>query len=447
MRGLKSTLALLVVLIGLGAYAYFYVAKQDESASTQQEKVFPGVESDKIAELTVKSESGDVTTLKKDESNVWQMVAPAPAKAADIEVTGVTSAIQSVDIARVLEENATDLKQYGLDPARIEVSFKSADGKESGKLLIGQKTSTGGNVYAKRADQPRVLLIPAFNETTLNKSTFDLRDKTLVAFERSTVDSIEVTNDGKSFHLVKSGEDWKLTSPISSRADVTAADGLVSRLEMAQIKSIVTTNASADDLKKYGLDKPAATLVLGQGSARITVAIGGKAGDDVYVRDVSKPTVATIEQAFADDVKKGFEDYRQKELFNFRAFNATRLELTRGGKTVAFERVKATDGKADTWKRVTEPTVDVVDKDKIETLLTGLADIRAQSFTTSRVNTGLESPVLTVVAKYDEGKKEERVVFGKVGNDVYAGTVDPGAAKIEPTRLDEALKSLDELSK
>jgi len=57
MRGLRSTIALLVVLAGLGAYIYFVTSKAEDS-STKQEKLFPSVTSDNIEELTVKSYSG-----------------------------------------------------------------------------------------------------------------------------------------------------------------------------------------------------------------------------------------------------------------------------------------------------------------------------------------------------------------------------------------------------
>jgi hypothetical protein len=140
------------------------------------------------------------------------------------------------------------------------------------------------------------------------------------------------------------------------------------------------------------------------------------------------------------------EDYRRKDIFDFRAFNATHMEFTRGGKTIVFDRTKAPDGKgADIWKRA-EPPADA-DKDTIEALLTGLADMRAESFVESSSNTGLASPVLTVVAKFDEGKQQERVSFGKAGSNAYADNADPGVARIDASRLDEALKNLDELSK
>jgi hypothetical protein len=74
--------------------------------------------------------------------------------------------------------------------------------------------------------------------------------------------------------------------------------------------------------------------------------------------------------------------------------------------------------------------------------------MRASSFVDSSAKTGLNSPALTVVAKFDEGKKEERVTFGKVDNDVYAARPgEAGAAKVDATEFNEASKTLDELSK
>ena len=50
--------------------------------------------------------------------------------------------------------------------------------------------------------------------------------------------------------------------------------------------------------------------------------------------------------------------------------------------------------------------------------------------------------------KFDDGKKEERVTFGQAGSDVYVSRPgEPGAAKIDAADFNEAIKSLDELSK
>ena len=451
MRGLKSLLALVVVLAGLGAYIYFVTWKKtaDDSGGAKKEKVFASVESDKIEEVRVTSASGEATTVKK-EGTAWQLTQPVAAKADDNEVSGITSALASVEMTRVIDENAANLNDYGLSNPRIEIDFKASGDKDYRKLLIGEKTPTGGDMFAMRGGEKKVFLIPAFQETTFNRTTFDLRDKTILNFERDKVDGIDVsTASGPGPAFTKEGTDWKITRPLQVKADFGAVEGLVGRLQSVQMKSIVPGDPTPADLKKYGLDKPAATVTLNTGSSRATLQLGGKADDTtIYARDVSKPAVVTVESALLDDIKKGADDYRRKDLFEFRAYNATRVELTRDGQTVVFERVKGQGANAqDKWRRVSPNPADV-DRDKVEGFLSRLSNMRAASFVETTAKTGLDKPALSVVAKFDDGKKEERVVFGKEGADVYASRPgEPGAAKTDATDFTESIKTLDELSK
>lgn len=449
MRGLKSTIALFLLLIGLGAYIYFVTWKKtDSTTAAKKDVVFTGLDAAQLAELTVKSTGGEVTMLKKS-GDKWQIVKPIETPAADSDVAIVTSALTQMDIARVVDEKPTDLKKYGLDPARIEVEFKTQDGKTSGKVLLGDKTPTAGNLYAKKGDDPRLLLVSDYLEGSLNKTTFELRDKAIVRVEHDKVDSLELNLDGKSLQFTKSGSDWSVAKPIAARADFSAVDGLVGRVESAQMKSIVTENPKPEELRKFGLDKPAVTVAIGQGSARAVLALGAATGADaVYARDMSRPLVVTIDKSLADDLKKGLDDFRRKDAFEFRAFNATSAEFTRGDQKVTFERVKGQGENAvDSWKRVPAGSAEP-DKSKVESLLAGLADVRATAFSDSTAKTGLDKPVLTVSVKFDDGKKEEKVSFGRNGSDAYALIPgQPGAGKIEAEKLDEAIKTLDELSK
>jgi len=453
MRGLRSTIALVVVLVGLGAYIYFVTWKKTDTDSTasKQEKVFAGLQADKIDELRITSEKGDVTTLKK-ENGAWQLTSPIATKADETEVSGITTNLGTVDITRVIDENPASLKEFGLDKPHVEVDFKRAGDKDFQKLFIGEKSPTGASLYARRNDDKKVFLIPAFQENTFNRSTFDLREKTLVKFDRDKVDGVEITADGKTVAIAKEGSDWKLTKPLQTKADFGAVEGLVGRLGTAQMKSIVTMDASAADLKKYGLDKPQETVTLDVGSARATLQLGSKAEDNtVYARDTSRPMVMTVESALADDLKKGADEYRRKDIFEFRPFNATHIEFTRNGQTVAFDKVKNTGKDAQTnpdmWKRVS-PSAKDVSKDTMDSMLSRLSNMRASSFVDSTANTGLDKPALSVFVKFEDGKKEERVSFGQHGSDVFAQRPgDPGAAKVDATDFNETIKSLDELSK
>jgi uncharacterized protein DUF4340 len=453
MRGLKSTLALVVVLAGLGAYIYFVTWKQPPGGAggdsgKKQEKVFASLESDKIEEINVSSASGESTALKKDNGS-WQMTQPIAVKADDSEVSGITSALSSVEMTRVVDENPTNLNDYGLSNPRIQLNFKATCDKDYRKLLIGEKSPTGGDLFAKRNDEKRVFLIPSFQESTFNKSTFDLREKTLLKFDRDKVDSIDLTAGGKTTAFAKQGTDWKIIKPLDTRADFSAVEGLVGRLQSAQMKSIVSAEPTPEDLKKYGLDKPETTVNVKAGSATATLVLGAKTPDNmIYARDLSKPAVMTVESALADELKKGADEYRRKDLFEFRPYNANRVEIARPGGTVVFERVKGQGENAqDKWRRVSPNAADA-DRDKVEGMLSRLSNMRASAFVESTAKTGLDKPAMTVVVKFDDGKKEERVTFGKEGDTLYASRPgEPGAVKADTADFTEVNKTLDELGK
>jgi hypothetical protein len=452
MRGLRSTIALIVVLGALGAYIYFVTWKKGPADDAKKkEQVFTALVADKIENLKITSDKGETTTLTKT-GGQWQITEPVTATADNSEAVQIASGLSSVDIVRLVDENPASLKDYGLAEPRIDVAFKTTGDKDYRHLLIGDKSPTGADLFAKRGDDKKVFLIPGFQEASFNKGTFDLRDKTLIKFDREKVDAAEVVASGKTLAIAKDGGEWKITKPLAVRADFGAVEGLLGRVQTVQMKSIVKSDPTPADLKTYGLDKPEQIITLNLGSARATLQLGGKAPDGtIYARDASSPTVATVEGALADELKKGADDYRRKDIFEFRPYNVNRIELIRDGQTVAFEKVKADAKDAkdapEKWRRVS-PTAADANKDTIDSLLSRLSNMRAASFVEATAKTGLDKPALTVVVKFDDGKKEERVTFGKVENDVFASRPgEPGAAKADATDFSEALKALDELSK
>ena len=122
MRGLRSFIVLLVIAVGLGAYVYFVESKRPADAGETRDKVFSGVEADKIEEIAIKSESGDRTTLKKSGSD-WQIVQPVAAKPDPAEVSGLTSNLSSLEVQRVIDENpahnALAQEVYGYDNSDV----------------------------------------------------------------------------------------------------------------------------------------------------------------------------------------------------------------------------------------------------------------------------------------------------------------------------------------
>jgi hypothetical protein len=438
MRGVWSTLALLVVLGGLVGYIYFVDRNRPTDTAEAKPKAFQ-VSPENIEEVQIKNASGETAHVQRVDAN-WRLVEPEKADADATEVATITSSLAGLEVQRVVDENPTDVAQYGLNPPKIEVAFRARDQKDFSRLLVGEKTPTGGDVYAQTPDQKRVFLISSYLESTFNKNAFNLRDKAILKFDRDKAETIEVVNGPTTMQFTRQGMDWKIVKPFAARADFASIEGLVQRLSSAQMQKIVEPEAK--DLSKFGLDRPPLRVDVGSGSAKASLLVGKPSEDDTpYAKDAARPSVFTIEKALTTDLSKAVGDYRRKDVFDMRSFNATRVELRRDSATQTFEKTKGSDGK-EVWKDGTGKNVDTA---KVDDLLTKLTNLRAQSFE-AVAPAALKTPALTVVARFDDGSKTETVTFAKMGTDTFAARADePGAATLEPNTFDEALKSLDAL--
>ena len=444
MRGVRSFLLLLVVGAGLGGYLYFVESKRDPADADKKERVFT-VESEKIDELAVKSESGERTSLKKTGSE-WQIVAPVAAQPDGAAVSGLTGNLSSLELQRVIDENPQDLAEYGLAQPRLEITFKA--GGQEHRLQIGRKTPAATDLYAKVGDQKRVFLIPGFVDTTFNKTTFDLRDKTVLKVERDKIDTLSITSPKRSLQFAKADGEWKLTGPVKARADFTTIDGLISRLNTLQMKSIVAPEPAS--LAEYGLDKPETTIQLGSGSSQAALLIGKTAGEGVvYAKDRSRPAVITVEATLVGDVTKDAGEYRQKEFFDGRAFNATRLEVTRNGQASVFEKTKTKNKEGqdeEKWKQ-SAPTARDVDQSTVDNLISAVTAARATSFVDGAAKTDLDKlakPELVIALTSDDGKRVEKVTLSRSGGEGYgARDGEPGLAKVDAATIDNIAKSLE----
>lgn len=443
MRSFRSLLVMALLLGGVVAYLYFVDAKKPLEVTEEKPKVFTGVDADKIEDLKVSTIAGGTAALQKTPDG-WKLTSPTAARADESEVTSITSNLASVTIERVVDESPANLGDYGLKEPVAEVSFRQKGDKDFRTLQVGSKSPTGNDLYAKVGGDKKVFLVAGYLESTFNRQPFDLRDKKILSFDRDKVDRLDVAQGDATIVLVRTNGDWRLTAPVEARGDFGGIESLVSRLQSAQMKSIVTEQAT--DLKQYGLDKPTVLATIGLGSARAGFALGSKnPSGDYYARDVTKAQVVTVAPDILTELQKSANDLRRKDVFEFRAFNLTHIELTRGADTLALDKLKGKgkDG-ADAWQNAA--TKKPVDVSKVEAFLTKLSGLRAQTFADPKARTDLDHPVLLVKATFDDGKKTETARIGRVGSDVYAGRPDePGASKLDTAEFDGILKDLDAL--
>lgn len=450
-RGLRSTLVLAAVLAGLGAYIYFVESERptSEEAANAKASVFE-IEASAIDGITVSSSSGERSVLRKQD-DTWRLVEPVEADAEALQVSGLTDAIAGLEIERVVDDSATEIGAFGLADPRIEISFTVDGGDEPHRLQIGEQTATGGDLYARIDDERRVFLIASYRESTFDKSPFDFRDKAILAFDRDQVDSVELTRPTDTVRAARQDGQWRLAEPWSVRADSPTMESLLTRLSTLQMKSIASEGDEDVDLSTYGLADPGTSVTVGAGSTRATLALGNASeSGDLYAHDLARSIVFTVELSLLDDLTKDASDYRRKDIFDFRSWDATWLEITRGGETLTFEKGPAEEAEdenaPETWRQVGPDAADA-DADKMQTVLSRLSGLRAESFAASRDASGLDEPYLTVAVRFEDGERQERASFGRADDRVYASAeLDESPAVLDTARFDEMIEALDALT-
>jgi hypothetical protein len=431
-RGL-STFALLGILLGLGAYIYFAERTPDDPL---QDHVFGTLGSDEIEEVEIRR--GDEVARARRENGDWRLVDPIDTDGDRTELSVITGAIATLTRQRVVVEDADDLAQYGLDPPRIDVGFRTTGDPDMRRILIGDRTPGGSDLYARLAGERQVFLVSSFLESTFDKDAFALRDRSILRFERDEVRALDLQAADSTLRFERDENDWRIVQPIAARADYGAVEGAVQRLGSGRMQSIVADETG--DLRPYGLDRPVATMTVHTSDGPATLTLGATENALVFARDASRPLVFTVAPTLQTDVIKPVEDYRRRDLFDARTFSATRLELHRNDRTLVLEKEPGDEG--DTWREIGG---DVVDRDRVEQLLTRLTFLRASSFEAT-TPAALRSPELRVEIGFD-GDRAETVDFARPGDGgVVASRADePGAARLDVMAYDEALEALDAL--
>jgi hypothetical protein len=177
------------------------------------------------------------------------------------------------------------------------------------------------------------------------------------------------------------------------------------------------------------------TVTIGAGSAKTVLEVAKAKDGETYARDASRPIVFMVDTTLQGDLEKNFDDYRKKELFEFRPFYLAKLravlDAPGGPKTYEFEKQKpAKPADPETWKvtRVGGAS-HTADQTAMDDLLNKLVGIKAESFVVS--------------ASFDEGKFG-RVRFGQVGENAYGlRDGEAGIAKIDENSMRAAMQAFD----
>jgi hypothetical protein len=451
-----KTYVALAVLAGAGAY-YFAVAHKHTPAAPgtsakPREKVFKGLERDKIEELILNPASGDPIQLVKQDG-AWRMTAPQAMPAATSEVASILDSLVGLESEATATEAPSNLADFGLAPARMTVGIKVAGASEPLRLAIGDDVPGMSQLFAKRTSESRVFTVASYLRGTLEKKPFDLRDRDLLHLQRAAVKSIAVTGHEGSYSLTRGERDtWSFSQPLQTAADRWSVDRLLGSLESLRMETVAADPAK--NLKAFGLDRPQRVVSLGLNDGQRKVLELGAAAPEgkYYAREADATLVAVIPARLVDDLKKGIADLRAKRLLEVSAYDVESFEIETGGAKKAYQRSTTKDKEGIDvykWKR-TAPDAKDLDTNHAQDALFKIAAVEASGFVDAPqalATYGLDQPALKVTLKIAASAagpaSSSWLELGQKAGVYYARRPDDAAIlRVDSAKAEDLIKAL-----
>lgn len=244
----RTLLILLVIVVGLGAFIWFYERKLPSSEERTEiaKKVVP-LKKEDVRAVTLESATGKVVLERTASPEVgegkdnkdgdeeaegqpagdWKLVQPMAARADAFAVDGLLDALTGLQKSRTLDQ--VDRAATGLDKPRATIRLKTADGETV--LRLGAEVPTGGELIAGVDGQGSGYVVGDSILTQVQRDPGSWRDRQLFRAGRDAISRITLSGSpGGPVALAQKDGIFRLERPFADRADRDKTDDLYADL-------------------------------------------------------------------------------------------------------------------------------------------------------------------------------------------------------------------------
>ena len=380
----------------------------------------------------------------------WKLIRPRPLPADTDTVRDFLEKLRAARVKEFAADAPSSLQPYGLDkPVRIDLQTGRDKDRATKTLLIGRADTAKKGVYAMRPGESTVMLIPDETWTAVPKNVAVLRDKSVVAFDRDKVATIQIESAKGAVTLAKDGDRWKISAPQALAADQVEAGAVLFKLRELKAQAFLTDDASG--IPRY-LAKPTVRVnITEQGASTPRTVLlapspekrGGAAS--AYAAVEGQGPVVLVDGRALDELGRSLDDLRDRTLLpGLEPRDIKRMRVRGGGQTVVVER----SGESE-WKLV-EGGRGTAKSATVDNLLYALRALKWKTIAAPTgdepARYGIDAPTLEVTLLKADGSEAGTLLVGKrEGDQAWVKLkAAPAIYSVDPKQLGEAPKVPDD---
>ena len=333
----RNLIILALAALSVGAFIYFFERHQltsDERAE-RADRLLPALDADEVVAAELTGTHGTVVLEKRGDD--WWMTSPLDDPADGTSVQSALRAMAALDTDRSLAAGEVDPAELGLDDPEITAVLTTAAGEVvavevGGELPLGSKRAV-----RPRGDDEIHLCAGAF-AAQLDREVDAWRSRDVVKALEHDLASVEITTAEDRIVVVRSGDVWRLLSPVEDLADQDQMRSLISELNALRISDFLPADA---DPAAFGLEAPEYRIVLTHADAAATVTLelapaAADAGSVVARRNGSE--LFRISDSIRTRLAKAPVLWRSDTVWPFSTWDVATLEITSGDAEVMLAR-------------------------------------------------------------------------------------------------------------
>ncbi|HEX9290614.1 MAG TPA: DUF4340 domain-containing protein [Anaeromyxobacteraceae bacterium] len=301
-RTLLSTLLLAALAAGAVAFAWFGVEKRDEAAERKKvadEKLY-AFSPAKVKTVTVEAKGATTRLARARTGDVdgWRVEAPVQADAeraaVDALVDKVAELRRKAAVSAVPDDAA--LARYGLARPRAKVALALEDGRVE-TLALGDENPFDGTVFV-RTTGGAVELVPGDVRWSVERGTFDLRDKTVLRFDREQVATLRFRMGATTFEATRDGTPTRLPGVLWT---------------LSSLRATAFADESGRSIAAHGLDHPAREVALlgKDGKELDRLLVSPERGGKTFAKAASSPCIVELDPGSLASLPRSAGDLKE----------------------------------------------------------------------------------------------------------------------------------------
>jgi len=329
---------LLLVVLGLLTGAYFLVKskKTSDTAGSTENKALKMLDlgTDQLTGITLENRDGKFVFVKRDKE--WVLSFPEGLKIDKSRIEALASELSGLTASKLIEEDAKDLAQYGLDkPSTVSATLSDGSLKT---VELGDRTPAGDGYYVKLKGSGKVYTVDSYTGDKLNSRKNDIRDRTVFTAKAEEITGFSMDKAGKTVFAAKKEDDnWVLTLPLDANADMSSLGIIFNSVLNVTVKDFVEDNPP--DSGKYGLKNPSYSIEVetAKGKTRIDLGSEKEKGSLIYGRIGTSNEVVTFDEGSLNFLDKPLKEIMEVFAYIVNISDVDKITVEMDGKTDVFD--------------------------------------------------------------------------------------------------------------